>query len=80
MMPFAELAQIIFEGFRDVPDGQMSRALRDEVLEFYDKKPPPSLPEMYDYLEKIAHRSCCQTSSFVKVMCNVSRYYERPCA
>lgn len=73
-----ELAKAIFEGFRDVPEGQMSCRLREESLALYDRQPPPTILELWNHLNGIARNSCCETSSFVKVLCDVAQFYGRP--
>jgi len=79
MKPFSEeLSTIIFNGFRDVPEGQMAHGLRNEALAFWDRSPKPSLAQQYDYLQNIADTGCCQISSSVRVLCDLKRFYSRP--
>jgi len=71
-----ELLDKFFDNLLKAPEGQMSARLRDQTRTFLEGD--PTLQERYDYLVELAITSCCETSSFVKVLCDLRPFYERP--
>ena len=72
------MLETIFAQLVGAPDSQMSARLVEQTRKFYLADPPPSDQEQYDYLVIISRTSCCETSSFIKAVCGLDRYYERP--
>jgi len=73
-----QMMAMVFDQLQGAPDGQMSARLVEQTKEFWVQDPKPTEQEQYDYLVVLALTSCCETSSFVKVLCDLRPHYERP--
>jgi hypothetical protein len=68
----------IFNGLVDAPESQMSARLVQQTKEFWERDPKPTDQEQFDFLVILSRTSCCETSSFIKTLCGLDRFYQRP--
>ena len=71
-----EVADTICLGLTAAPTGQMEPILRERVVEYLAT--PRTLRDKWDLFVLIASGSCCLTSSFIKALCSVDRFYKAP--
>lgn len=72
------LLSALFMSLITAPEGQLSPRLRGEVEAFWGQDPKPSLVEQYDFMIVLSRTSCHESSAFIKHMCALDRYYDRP--
>lgn len=63
----------ILEELENAPEGQVAPAVKARIVEF--RKQTTTDAELYDFLSAIARDD---VSSFVSVLCDVTRFYARP--
>jgi len=58
------------------PDSQLSLGLKNESNCFFSSPRTPR--EAYDFFNNISSQSVSEASQFVKSLCDVGRFYQRP--
>lgn len=71
-----ELADVIWEGLTTASDSQLSLAWRSIAIDF--KAQNRTLRDQFDFFVTVVNESCCASSSFIKTLCSVDKYYIRP--
>jgi len=71
-----DFAEIVLEALVTAPRSQLAPKLKQEAIDF--KGRIHTLQQSYDFCNYIYKQPEPDASSFVKVLCNVTKYYIRP--
>lgn len=58
------------------PRGQISEEVREHIHKFVDTHPKPTALQAFKFMDEI--HQCTEISSFVRVLCDVRRFYLEP--
>lgn len=58
------------------PKGQISEVIKEHIHKFVDKYPHPTALQAFKFMDEI--HQCTEISSFVRVLCDVRRFYLEP--
>ena len=72
------LLATIFEGLLNAPSNQLSPRLRKETWYFWRQAPALPLEDVFDFLVILSRIADQEASEFVKNLCAIDLYYERP--
>ena len=71
-----ELSDVLIHGLLTAPESQLSPELKAESEEFFSVE--RTLNQSYEFFDYISKQPVTEASNFMKSLCAVSEFYERP--